>query len=100
MVRASCVVGRGLAAALAVSASSSAHAIGSNIEHPWDYVSHAMGGYVITDYMQKKGYSKLATILMVSAVAVAKEASDKNFDNADAAAWLPGVGLRFSFPLD
>lgn len=78
----------------------SAFAIGPNIPHPYDYISHSMGGFVIADYMQRKGYSKWTIILTVAAVAVAKEATDKNFDKDDALAWLPGAGLRFSIPLD
>lgn len=80
--------------------SSASFAVGPNIQHPYDYISHSMGGFVIADYMQRKGYSKWAIILTVAAVGVAKEATDKNFDKDDALAWLPGAGLRFSIPLD
>lgn len=80
--------------------SSQSFALGYNMQHPDDYIMHSVGGFIITDYMEYKGYSRIEILGTVAAVAIAKELSDKNFDWNDAAAWMPGSIIRFSMPLD
>lgn len=80
--------------------SSESMALGGNLPHPYDYGMHAMGGYIIADGMRHWGFTDLEILATVAAIGIAKELTDKNFDGNDAAAWMPGVIIRFSIPLD
>jgi len=77
-----------------------AYALGSNIDHPYDYMSHTISGFIISDYMKRKGYTVTETLITVLAIGVAKEMMDKNFDTMDALMWAPGVTINFSIPFD
>ena len=83
-------------AAILLVSSSNVSALGKNLPHPYDYAMHAMGGYIIADVMEDRGFSKLQILAAVAGVAIAKEASDKNFDWNDAAAWMPGPIIHFT----
>lgn len=58
------------------------------IPHPWDYVSHAVGGAVVVELVEPE--TTLVAAAWTGAVGVAKELSDQNFDEADALAWVVG----------
>ena len=89
---------RVIAFAVAFSLSTPAYAIGPDIEHPYDYALHAAGGFLLADLLRRNtDWSDAAIVLAVIAVGITKEATDKNFDPIDAAAWVPGVFIRFTF---
>lgn len=65
---------------------------GPNPPHPVDWGLHAAAGCAAAAALDAHtGLPRPAIWLAVAAAGVAKEASDRNFDRADAAAWLPGV---------
>lgn len=65
------------------------------IPHPWDYVSHAVGGAVVVELAEPE--TVLGAAAWSGAVGVAKELTDRNFDNADAIAWIVGGVLYHQY---
>lgn len=65
-----------------------AKAIGPNMAHPYDYISHAVGGAVAVEIVKPE--TMLGAIALTGSIGVAKELSDKNFDNMDALTWVVG----------
>lgn len=59
-------------------------------EHPYDKISHIAIGGAISCAVTAKTDNKLYGVLSALVVGAVKEATDKNWDNADFASW--GVG--------
>lgn len=62
--------------------------MGPVIDHPYDYMAHAAGGAVVVEVAKPK--TMMGAIAITAAVGAGKEMLDKNFDNADALAWVVG----------
>lgn len=58
------------------------------IPHPWDYVSHMVGGAVVVEFTEAD--TPLEAALYTGVVGIVKEMTDEHFDNADAIAWVVG----------
>lgn len=65
------------------------------IPHPWDYVSHAVGGAVVVELVEPE--TTLEAVAWTGAVGVAKELADRNFDEADALARVVGGVLYHQY---
>lgn len=62
--------------------------MGPVMDHPYDYLAHAVGGAVVVEVAQPK--TMAGAVALTAAVGVGKELLDKNFDAADAVAWVVG----------
>lgn len=72
-------------------------AIGPNLEHPVDDILHAAGGALAVEVVKPKTYA--GAIALTAGIGVAKELTDKNFDNRDVLTWVVGGVLYQKYRL-
>ena len=62
--------------------------MGPVLDHPYDYLAHAVGGAVVVEVVEPKTIP--GAFVLTLAIGYAKESLDKNVDHADALAWAIG----------